>query len=58
MATVAVGHAGAANAGILAVQIIALGAPEVAVRLRQYKAELATRVERDAEALQAQLQDH
>jgi phosphoribosylaminoimidazole carboxylase PurE protein len=58
VATVAVGRSGAANAGILAAQIIALGAPEVAARLRQFKAELAMRVERDAEALQAQLPQH
>jgi phosphoribosylaminoimidazole carboxylase PurE protein len=57
VATMAVGRAGAANAGVLAAQILALTTPEVAVRLRQYKAELAARVERDAEALQAQLQD-
>ena len=57
VATVAVGRGGAANAGILAAQIVALNAPEVAARLRQYKAELATRVEQDAAALQAQLRE-
>ncbi len=56
VATVAVGPAGAANAGILAAQIVALGEPEVAARLRQYKAELAAKVERDAGALQVQRQ--
>jgi 5-(carboxyamino)imidazole ribonucleotide mutase len=55
VATVAIGAAGAANAGILAAQIIALGDAQVATRLRQYKAELAAKVERDAEALQQQL---
>jgi phosphoribosylaminoimidazole carboxylase PurE protein len=56
VATVAIGKAGATNAGILAAQIVALQAPEVAVRLQQYKADLAAKVERDAAALQAQLQ--
>jgi phosphoribosylaminoimidazole carboxylase PurE protein len=56
VATVAIGQAGAANAGILAAQIVALHDAEVAARLRQYKAELAVGVERAAAALQAQLQ--
>jgi phosphoribosylaminoimidazole carboxylase PurE protein len=55
VATVAIGAAGAVNAGILAAQIIALGDAQVATRLRQYKAELAAKVERDSEALQQQL---
>jgi phosphoribosylaminoimidazole carboxylase PurE protein len=55
VATVAIGKAGAANAGILATQIVALGEPEVAVRLQQYKVDLAAGVERDAAAFQAQL---
>ena len=58
VATVAIGKAGAANAGILATQIIALHDPEVAARLRQYKTELAAGVERAAAALQEQLQAH
>jgi phosphoribosylaminoimidazole carboxylase PurE protein len=57
VATVAIGAGGAANAGILAAQIVALGAPDVAERLRQYKAELAAGVEQAAAALQAQLQE-
>jgi phosphoribosylaminoimidazole carboxylase PurE protein len=57
VATVAIGAGGAANAGILAAQIVALGAPEVAERLRQHKADLATGVEQAAAALQAQLQE-
>ena len=56
VATVAIGKAGAANAGILAAQILALQDPELAVRLRQYKAELAAGVERADATLQAQLQ--
>jgi phosphoribosylcarboxyaminoimidazole (NCAIR) mutase len=45
--TVAIGKAGAANAGILAAQIVALSEPEVAARLQQYKADLAAKVERE-----------
>ena len=56
VAAVAIGKAGAANAGILAARIIALHDPELAACLRQYKAELAAGVERAAAALQAQLQ--
>jgi phosphoribosylaminoimidazole carboxylase PurE protein len=55
VATVAVGKAGAANAGILAAQILALHEPEAAARLQKYKAELAAKVESDAAALHAQL---
>jgi len=58
VATVAIGKAGATNAGILATQIIALHDPEVAGRLRQYKTELAAGVERASAALQEQLQAH
>jgi len=56
VATVAIGKAGAANAGILAAQILALQDPELAARLRQYKAELAAGVEQADATLQAQLQ--
>lgn len=55
VATVAIGKAGAANAGVLAAQIVALTAPDIAERLRQYKAELAAGVEQAAATLQAQL---
>jgi phosphoribosylaminoimidazole carboxylase PurE protein len=57
VATVAIGKAGAANAGILATQIVALSEPAVAARLQQYKVDLAAGVERDAATLQAQLQE-
>lgn len=57
VATVAIGKAGAANAGILAAQILALQDAELAARLRQYKAELAAGVERADATLQAQLQE-
>lgn len=56
VATVAIGSAGAANAGLLAVQILALHDPALATRLQQYKAGLAAGVEQAAAALQAQLQ--
>ena len=55
VATVAIGKAGAANAGVLAAQIVALTAPDVSERLRQYKSDLAGGVEKAAETLQAQL---
>ena len=55
VATVAIGKAGAANAGVLAAQIVALTAPDGSERLRQYKSELAAGVEKAAETLQAQI---
>ena len=55
VATVAIGKAGAANAGVLAAQIVALTDPEVSERLWQYKSELATGVEKAAETLQTKL---
>ena len=55
VATVAIGKAGAANAGVLAAQIVALTAPEGSERLRQYKSELAAGVEKAAETLEAQI---
>ena len=55
VATVAIGKAGAANAGVLAAQIVALTATDMSERLRHYKAELASGVEKAAETLQAQL---
>jgi len=58
VATVAIGKAGAANAGILATQIVALYDSKVAARLRQYKTDLATGVERADATLQEQLQAH
>lgn len=55
VATVAIGKAGAANAGVLAAQIAALTDPEIGERLRRYKSELAEGVEKAANKLQAQL---
>jgi phosphoribosylaminoimidazole carboxylase PurE protein len=45
VATMAVGKAGAKNAGILAVQIISLHQPELHKKLAEYKKELAQQVE-------------
>jgi phosphoribosylamine---glycine ligase len=53
VATVAVGKAGAVNAGVLAAQILALGDTALAARLAAYKAKLADKVEQAAERLAA-----
>ena len=56
VATVAIGKAGATNAGVLAAQMLALADAGLATRLDAYKAKLADKVEqaaaRMAEALQ------
>jgi phosphoribosylamine--glycine ligase len=52
VATVAIGKAGATNAGVLAAQMIAIGDPTLAERLRAYKAELEAKVEAAAKRLQ------
>ncbi len=51
VATVAIGKPGATNAGVLAAQMIALGRPETAQRLVEYKKKLADKVEAAAEKL-------
>jgi len=51
VATVAVGKAGAVNAGVLAAQILALGDTALAARLDTYKARLAEKVEQAAARL-------
>jgi phosphoribosylamine--glycine ligase len=51
VATVAIGKPGATNAGVLAAQMIALGRPETAMRLNDYKKKLAEKVEAAAERL-------
>ena len=48
VATVAIGAAGAMNAGLLAVAILALARPELRARLEAYRAEIAEAVVRDA----------
>ena len=51
VATMALGKSGARNAGIFAAQIVALSDPEVAGRIDRFKKEMASEVERKAEAL-------
>lgn len=53
VATMAIGKAGAKNAAILAVQILALSDAGLAEALRQYRREMALDVERRDAALQA-----
>jgi 5-(carboxyamino)imidazole ribonucleotide mutase len=55
VATMAIGPAGARNAGILAVQILATGDEGLATQLAAYKAELAAGVEAKAAALAARI---
>ncbi|MEI6668126.1 MAG: 5-(carboxyamino)imidazole ribonucleotide mutase [Acidobacteriota bacterium] len=54
VATVAVGKAGAINAGVLAAQMIALADTALALRVDAYKAKLADKVEQAAARLAAQ----
>jgi phosphoribosylaminoimidazole carboxylase PurE protein len=51
VATVAIGKAGATNAGVLAAQILALADAELAARLDAYKVKLADKVEQAAARL-------
>ncbi|MBN2134718.1 MAG: 5-(carboxyamino)imidazole ribonucleotide mutase [Acidobacteria bacterium] len=51
VATMAIGPAGAANAAILAAQIIALSNKKIADLLIEFKKELASKVEKKSEAL-------
>ncbi len=55
VATVAVGKPGARNAGILAVQILALADPVLAERLDQYKQNMAAKVEQKAKKLESSI---
>lgn len=52
VATVAIGKAGATNAGILAAQILGLADPEIAKKLVAYKEKLAKGVETKSKKLQ------
>ena len=54
VATVAVGKAGATNAGVLAAQMLALADPALAERVDAYKARLADKVEQAAARLAGQ----
>src|SRR5437667_4784014 len=48
VATVAIGGSGAINAGLLAVAILAIARPELRVRLRTYRSEIAEQVRRES----------
>ena len=48
VATVAIGEAGATNAGLLAVSILATSRPELRARLEAYRVEIADAVGRDS----------
>ena len=52
VASMAIGKAGAKNAGIFAVQILALGNPDLVKALTSYRQEMALEVERKDAALQ------
>lgn len=52
VATVSVGNAGAVNAAVLAAQIIALSDETIAENLRQYKQNLAAKVEKAAKKIE------
>jgi phosphoribosylamine--glycine ligase len=51
VATVSIGKSGARNAGILAIQILALSNPDLSQRLQTYKKELAEQVDQKARKL-------
>ncbi len=51
VATVAIGKAGAANAAILAAEIIAVGSEEMAEKMEEHKKELVKKIDRKNEAL-------
>ena len=53
VASMAIGKAGAKNAGILAAQILGLSNPKVAVKLQRYKKDLAKQVEAKDHKLQS-----
>ena len=54
VATLAIGKAGATNAGVLAAQILALGDPEIARKLVAHKERLARGVEEKSNKLKSQ----
>jgi phosphoribosylamine--glycine ligase len=53
VATMAIGKPGARNAGILAVQILALADAGLSEKLQEYKQEMAAKVEQKAKKLQS-----
>jgi phosphoribosylamine--glycine ligase len=52
VATMAIGKPGARNAGILAVQILALADDALAQKLKEYKQDMAEKVEQKAKKLE------
>jgi phosphoribosylaminoimidazole carboxylase PurE protein len=52
VATVAIGKPGATNAGVLAAQILGVGDPAIAARLRDYKTRLEEKVEAAAKRIE------
>jgi phosphoribosylamine---glycine ligase len=54
VATVAVGKPGARNAGVLAVQILAVSDPTLSERLQEFKKEMAAGVEKKAKKIEQQ----
>jgi 5-(carboxyamino)imidazole ribonucleotide mutase len=48
VAAVAIGASGAANAGLLAVQILALSRPDLRAKLQAYRAEMAEQISRES----------
>lgn len=48
VATVAIGPSGAANAGLLAVAILATSRPELRAKLQAYRAEMAEQIQSDS----------
>jgi len=57
VATMAIGKAGAKNAGLFAVQVLSLANPELRDRFIAYKAQMAEEVEQKDQALQAARQN-
>lgn len=55
VATMAIGKAGAKNAGLFAVQILALSEPSLSAALQRYRAEMDAELEQKDAALQASL---
>lgn len=58
VATVAIGKAGAKNAGILAVQMLALSEPALALLLKEFKESMAREVAAKDRELQEKLANH
>ena len=56
VATMAIGKPGARNAGILAVQILALADAGLAEKLQEYKKDMAAKVEQKAKKLESSIQ--